>query len=201
MKHLKFLVLFAFLPGCNGGEFSTAFTATDAPDSGAGGAQATGGASGTGGSTGGVIGTGGAPEVDAGGTPSATGGAPASTGGSVAATGGTVATGGVVGTGGAPVADACALVTHDNGLGQTWQDCVPLDTYNAEQALKACEASGAVRCFDNGLSSGACGAAGVVDGFDVDHKYVGRWTYTGIQAGFVSADAGCPQYTSDSAWS
>jgi hypothetical protein len=100
---------------------------------GRGGATAvgTGGATATGGTT--TAGTGGTPGS---GGATGTGGATVSTGG-VTGTGGVTATGGVTGTGGTT---ACTLVTHDNGLGQTWQDCVALGTLTTSQAMKACQA-------------------------------------------------------------
>ena len=59
-------------------------------------------------------------------------------------TGGDGGLGGVGGVGGAGGSDTGGTggceVTHDNGVGQTWQDCVPLGTYDNTQALKACEA-------------------------------------------------------------
>lgn len=40
------------------------------------------------------------------------------------------------------VSDACTLVTHSNGVGQTFDDCDPLGTHGLSEALKACEAWG-----------------------------------------------------------
>jgi hypothetical protein len=38
--------------------------------------------------------------------------------------------------------------THNNGVGGTWTDCVPLGTHNDVQAIKACAASfTAASCF------------------------------------------------------
>jgi hypothetical protein len=43
--------------------------------------------------------------------------------------------------------DGCALVTHSNGVGQTWQDCTPLGAHNRTQAQSACDAlSAAANC-------------------------------------------------------
>jgi hypothetical protein len=39
--------------------------------------------------------------------------------------------------------DACALLTHSNGVGQTWQDCTAIGTHNRTQAQSACDAVGA----------------------------------------------------------
>jgi hypothetical protein len=36
--------------------------------------------------------------------------------------------------------DGCALVTHTNGVGQTWQDCAALGTHNRTEAQSACDA-------------------------------------------------------------
>jgi hypothetical protein len=43
----------------------------------------------------------------------------------------------------ADASDACALLTHSNGVGQTWQDCTALGTHNRTQAQSACDAVGA----------------------------------------------------------
>jgi hypothetical protein len=44
--------------------------------------------------------------------------------------------------GGGPEAgsDGCALTTHTNGLGQTWEDCAALNTRNRTEAQSACNA-------------------------------------------------------------
>jgi hypothetical protein len=199
MKRL--LALIVFLSGCSGGDFTSGlFNGVDSPDAGeahtdsapflAGGAPGSGGASGSGGV---VAATGGAPELDAGhgtGGSSQTGGAP-NYGGSPG-TGGVVSTGGTVGTGGAVVDAGCALVAHDNGVGQTWQDCIPLGTYGSEQATKACKASGAPRC----VLSTFCGAQGSeICGQDAAgaHTYAGCWGYDGDVAGrFTDTPAVCP---------
>jgi hypothetical protein len=79
-------------------------------------------------------------------------------------------------------------VTHDNGIGQTWQDCVPLDTYNESQAMKACVA----RTGDTGkclLFASGCGSAPFVQGTDGTYSYF--WVYVGTTAGYVG-DHGCP---------
>lgn len=196
MKHSIYLVLCAVV-GCGGDQFSTNLALKEL-DSGNFDSttpdvlpQATGGKPGTGGrATGGApISTGGrAPNVDAGsggtsmgGSSQETGGSFQGTGGSFQETGGSSQTGGA---GGAVVDAGCALVTHENGLGQTWQDCVPLGTYNEEQAMKACEASGAARCVDSKITSG-CGGSSHVFGFDDASKIVGVWGYDGFQGGLV----------------
>ncbi len=83
---------------------------------------------------------------------------------------------------GAEDAGGCELVTHDNGLGQTWQDCEPLYTFNLAQALKACEASGATACF----RAERCGV-GEVRGLIGDAgAFFAEWGYEGPFAGLVS---------------
>lgn len=72
-----------------------------------------------------------------------------SSNGGRSAAGGRLATGGRAASGGAsggspPVAEAggapqCAPVTHETGVGQTWVDCIPLSTYTATQAMRACQ--------------------------------------------------------------
>jgi hypothetical protein len=164
------------LTACGGESFSTALETTTADggletatDVGTGGAPAL--EAGAGGATGGrrgvkdpdagKPGSGGSPST--GGTVAATGGAPSgsggkpSTGGVPNATGGSLSTGGVPSTGGA-VDAGCTLVTHNNGLGQTWTDCAPLGTYNLEQAMKACAAS-FHGCYANG-PDGQCQSTG-----------------------------------------
>lgn len=190
--NLVVLLTFVFALGCNGQEFTSGLFNGDATDAGdvrtdsapflaAGGAPvaATGGASqGSGGSS---HGSGGSfQETD--GSSHGTGGAPG--------TGGVVSTGG--GSGGSVVVDACAPVTHDNGFGQTWGDCVPLGTYNREQAMKACKASGAPRCvfvtFCGVQGSEICGqdAAGA-------QAYAGCWGYDSDVAGrFTDTPTVCP---------
>lgn len=153
---------------------------------GTGGARETGSG---GASTGGTRGSGGSSSGgadSAGGTLSAAGGA---------GTGGTSSTGGS-GSGGVPqeMDGGCALVTHDNGLGQTWQDCVPLGTYNETQAMKACEASGAPNCR---LSGCTADTHSMVCGIDASGSfaYGGCWGYTDLSAGHVvpaASAGGCP---------
>lgn len=75
---------------------------------------------------------------------------------------------------GADSNDACAPITHNNGLGQTWTDCVPLGTYNESQAMAACAASFGSNCT-NQMPAGQCDALGGV-------AYMGgsitEWVYT-----------------------
>jgi hypothetical protein len=42
--------------------------------------------------------------------------------------------------------DACTLVTHSNGVGQAWQDCLPLGTYTRAEADSACAACSSTGC-------------------------------------------------------
>ena len=218
MKTKYILGVILMLTGCGGDQFATA-RALEAPDAGeadslampgTGGASSTGGKTGTGGApvaTGGAA-TGGAPEVDAGsgGSSQATGGSSQETGGSFQGTGGTSQTGGAPGAGGAPVtggspgtggvADAgCATVTHENGLGQTWQDCVPLGTYNLEQATKACEASGAASCTK---STGCGGNNETVYGLTLGSLFA-HWGYGSVNAGYVNDTSVCP-HDGDTRW-
>jgi hypothetical protein len=66
---------------------------------------------------------------------------PSAGAGGIGADGGLGGVGGVGGAGGnTGGTGGCEHVTHDNGVGQTWQDCEPLGTYNNAQAFKACEA-------------------------------------------------------------
>jgi hypothetical protein len=160
MKRLLALAA-VLLVGCGGADFTAADVGPVVEDAGTGGATGTGGAvtedAGTGG---------GQPE---------SGGAQSESGGATSATGGT--------GGAAEAGDACVLVTHSNGLGQTWQDCVPLGTYNEEQALKACKASVAVQCVvlqycGNPIYS--------MRGYDVSGSAVGDWGYGGSRGGVVA---------------
>ena len=189
----RFLLAVVFLYGCGGESFTSSelVGATDPGfDGGPGGATA----SGAGGSVGfdGGAATRGA--VGAGGATSGAGGV-TGTGGAVG-TGGAQDSGGAVGAGGAV---ACTLVTHDNGLGQTWTDCAPLGTYNETQAMKACKASGATRCTNEGCVPGNVAVIGIDT---VDARTVGIWGYGGPTSwSFVCSGAncsGCP--TSGPTW-
>ena len=76
-------------------------------------------------------------------------------------------------------------MTHDNGIGQTWEDCVPLYTWNREQAMKACQASGAVACVD----STRCGVLSIHGWHDADlTDSVAEWGYSDFALGKVSPD-------------
>jgi len=80
-------------------------------------------------------------------------------------------------------AGGCSIVTHDNGLGQMWQDCAPRGTYNVDQATKACEASGAPRC-ELAL---ACPEVNLVCGYNATMTtcFGGCWSFQGVDTGTV----------------
>jgi hypothetical protein len=78
-----------------------------------------------------------------------------------------------------------AHFTHDNGNQQTWKDCVPPGTYNEEQAMKACKASGAATC----VTSTRCGPTMYeVQGLDAGDYVTSEWGYGGSVVGMVSLD-------------
>lgn len=83
------------------------------------------------------------------------------------------------------VVDACVLTTHVSGLGQNWQDCVPLGVYDVNQAVKACRASGASHCL---MSTGCGGGELVVCGYAEDGTQ-SCWGYAGSIAGYVGSTA------------
>jgi len=198
-------VLFV-LVGCGGGQFTGSSTpAESSPDSGAtveadSGSSADGSVTvgSTGGSTGGRVdgafdhGDAAGSGADDAASDNGTGGAPGTGGrapgaGGIVGTGGAPGSGGVSGEGGAPAPDACALVTHNNGLGQTWQDCVPLGTYNEAQAMKACAASGAALCLPT-TSAAACTIFDheKVYGYDANGVLIARWGHAGSIAGYYA---------------
>lgn len=108
---------------------------------------------------------------------SAVGGAPS--GGTVGAGG--APSGGAIGTGGVVT---CTIVTHENGLGQTWQDCTPLGTHDEDQAMKACAASGATSCVRTGGCNGAAITANRAG-------QCGVWGYEGEASGLVRGSSSC----------
>lgn len=83
----------------------------------------------------------------------------------------------------------CALVMHDNGIGQTWQDCIPLGTWNQTQAMAACRASGAVHC----LEGGGCGGGNLyIAGYNQDSsQHIGSWGYGGFLEGTACSIDNC----------
>lgn len=124
-----------------------------------------------------------AQEKDGGVSVSTGAGGSTSTGGALGSTGGAI-----VAAGGSGGVATCTLVTHDNGVGQTWQDCVPLGTYNQAQAMKACVASGAVQCF----ARAACGLQlDTVRGYGGGEGWpTGEWGYGYGAAGYVAPGNG-----------
>lgn len=186
MKNL--LLLCALLVGCGGGSFTSSLGAEEdggglpTVDTGAslGGAPSDDDA-GAPVATGGQLGSGGSP---------GTGGVSPGTGGATL-TGGSPSTGGVApaGTGGLP---ACAPVTHSNGLGSTWQDCVPLGTYNEVQATRACKASGAIECRVTN-----CGAnTPIVCGYGNSAYVYGCWGYAGSFVNLATRQSDCSAFYS-----
>lgn len=191
----KFIPVLALLVTACGGESFSAFGTPEEADGGTQDAVAEidSGAGGSGGATVAASGGSTAQETDSGASTGgvSTGGATGATGGATS-TGGTTATGGVTNTGGATAAGgttSCTLVTHSNGIGQTWQDCVALGTFNESQAMKACVAytGNAQQCY---VSTGCGVPLGVVR----TDSYA--WEYAGSLAGNVS-DKGC---VPDHAW-
>lgn len=180
------LVSVLLLAGCGGSSFSSAtdLLATDGgpiehdsgPVNAADSGTSTGGSTSSGGAS-----SGGAETVSHDdGSVSSGGSIVSGSGGIVSGTGGIVSSGGATGSGGAPSSGGasnsggsggCALVTHDNGLGQTWQDCVSLGTRSYDEATKACRAYCAVQpcvhtCVQDTTSHSFCGEplAGVIGG-------------------------------------
>jgi len=185
----KFIPVLALLVTACGGESFSAFGTPEEADGGTQDAVAEidSGAGGSGGATVAASGGSTAQETDSGASTGgvSTGGATGATGGATS-TGGTTATGGVTNTGGATATGgttSCALVTHSNGIGQTWQDCVALYTYDKDQATKACEASGAAICSPS-QNCGPLEITGYTANFG---QVVGRWGYSSSFSGLVNA--------------
>lgn len=189
---------------CGGDGFSTSASYVDGGPRGTGGevvgtgaTRSNGGASSGGASNGGAMaglgGTASGGISASGGQEAGLGGSPGSSGGSGGSSGSTSgvagSSGGSSGGGGGGVFDACAPVTHDNGLGQTWQDCVPLGTYNLEQAMKACRATGLTD--PAGCVINACvGSPSAVCESSRDSRC---WGYYGQNRGYVVVQSGiCP---------
>ncbi len=90
----------------------------------------------------------------------------------------------------ADAGDACTLVTHSTGTGQKWQDCTPAGTYDMNQAMQACKASGAAWCLDYKTSCGAGNA--VVIGYDETRtRCTGSWGYAGAVLGYTGSPTSC----------
>ena len=80
-------------------------------------------------------------------------------------------------------AEACVPVTHDDGIGQTWQDCTPAGTYTRGEAEAACRANGGSPCVQNDCSGSGQAVC------DIDPRspgYCSCWVYVGPLAGHVN---------------
>lgn len=86
--------------------------------------------------------------------------------------------------------DACAApTTHSNGLGATWQDCTPLNTFNEAQAFAACLTSftscaliGYV-CGHGGPNTGNVCACWQIAGANAGLVFQGTWGAGGCAGG------------------
>jgi hypothetical protein len=102
--------------------------------------------------------------------------------------------------GGCGCGSACAV--HSNGVGQTFEDCVPSGTYDAPQALRACAAfaGGSASCTIQSCSPVGSGPDEGVPGNGGPNKTVtGQaacstgasacdcWTFSGENAGLVQS--------------
>jgi hypothetical protein len=96
--------------------------------------------------------------------------------------------------------DGCVPVVHSNGVGQTYTDCVPLNTYGPDEAAKACAATNVGTCGQNTV---LC-----IGGPTIECTLMAGtctcWSYTGPTAGRVdTSKAGalcaCPAPT-DPMW-
>lgn len=76
---------------------------------------------------------------------------------------------------------------HSNGLGQTFEDCEPLGTYNAAQATAACArfTGDATRCAQTTCSDGSAAVCGSGTGV-----LCGCWIHDGDNAGRVRVSSG-----------
>lgn len=176
------LISALLLVGCGGNDFRTLF---GEPSNEFGDADA--------------LGSGGAP----GSKPSETGGVPDEADGDI---GGANPGGETLSTGGASDEDAgnmggvggCALVRHSNGVGQTWEDCAPLATYDAHEAARACIAYTGNQndCY---YSPGCGGAQYVVQGFGPSNESY-LWGYDASTAGFVGTGSNCPSPATGVRW-
>lgn len=192
MAHRVVLISALLLVGCGGNDFHTLF----GPDADASGDSLGGGTGGAG--AGGMRAierpnTGGAPEADAGedtghgtGGTAAGGAAPLETGGAGGSS--IISSGGTAG---------CALKTHVNGVGQTWQDCAELGTYNEHEASLACVAftGDARKCS---FAPGCGTAKYVMQGFGVSGDFL--WGYDGNTAGYVGVNGECPTAATGKQW-
>jgi len=94
-------------------------------------------------------------------------------------------------------ADACTPVTHDNGLGGQFVNCLPLNTYDLPSALAACQATFVSGCMANNPMA-SCQGVGAVS------ANTNLWIYSaqpgaGVRAGYVlntSMGFTCPNWPS-----
>jgi hypothetical protein len=109
--------------------------------------------------------------------------------------------------------DACTPVTHNNGVGASWTDCVPLGTYNETQAMAACEADAVAvvlgetpfSCTETTCGSGTdtvelqftLPGGGVPPQPPTNEKIF--WTYAGSNAGYVGESV-CPTHSDQMMW-
>lgn len=87
--------------------------------------------------------------------------------------------------------DSGSPVTHSDGVGQTWQDCAPIGTYDQAEALRACEAhsGNAALC----VVGAGCGSGTIVV-TDTASGYV--WGYSDTTIGYVAPGGNsCPTAT------
>jgi len=81
---------------------------------------------------------------------------------------------------------------HDNGQGQSFYDCEPLNTYNLAQAIKACAAftGDPASCTDYGdaCTGSLGGATSVVCGDPAANADCACWAYAGDDVGYTYND-------------
>ena len=96
----------------------------------------------------------------------------------------------------------CALVTHVNGLGQAWQDCAPLGTFDMVEAMNACQASAAAICYSVQNCRGLTVCGEVQNNPPNTDPVVGCWGYQGVVTGHVGVGDHCPDTpdAAESAW-
>jgi hypothetical protein len=96
-------------------------------------------------------------------------------------------------------ANACGCpgcVVHSNGVGDTFQDCVPSGTYNAMQALEACAAftGSSADCMTESCPSGGGGPGpGTIPGQAVcgtRASVCDCWAFAGAETGVVQSSNG-----------
>lgn len=102
--------------------------------------------------------------------------------------------------------DGGTVYTHNNGAGDTWQDCVPLGTYDMTEALSAC----AALCRD-GSCTCAWGSAELPSA-DAGSEHISRahdnatqavtwtWAWDGPYAGRASNNGAYPPYGNLVSW-